>query len=606
MRHPHYLRATQTAEFPHDLVCFDTETVEKQLDPKTVEHCLEFGWAARLEFTSRLTWTEPTWFRFTEAVEFWKWLETQCRAKRALWVYCHNANFDWQVCRMTTLLPLLGWKCDTAILEDPPNYFRWRKDGKTLKLLDSTNYWKEKLSKLGEKLGLAKLDFPTDWSNRDQSDTYCRRDVEILYRSIQAWIEFLREHDLGGLGISLAQQAWKAYTHRFMDAPIFIDDNERALELARDAYYGGRVECLTLGTQVTNVHCVDINSMYPYVMREYEYPSKLHGRYTRVKLDELSRWVQRYCVCARVLITTNEPVYPERTEHGLVFPVGQFETCLSTPELAYAIEHGHIVECSEAAIYSKARLFPRFVDYFYTLRLDAASRNDELDKYYFKILPNSLYGKFGQRSGHEEIIGECNPLELYVETELDMATGKRYRNRHIAGLILSRSQDAEGRQSHPAIAAHVSAHARMILWNRLIAAGPENTHYMDTDSLHVSADGYARLARYMDTTALGGFKLEKVINRAIYYGPKDYELDGMRKIKGVSASAVETDIATFSQSQWVSLKGACLIDHSGGPLVRRVSKRYRRIYRKGERLPSGRTLPIWRFLAHIRRVVKRD
>jgi hypothetical protein len=117
---------------------------------------------------------------------------------------------------------------------------------------------------------------------------------------------------------------------------------------------------------------------------------------------------------------------------------------------------------------------------------------------------------------------------------------------------------------------------------------------MDTDSLHTTAEGYANLRDYIHVTRLGALKLEKVIGNAIYYGPKDYELDGVRRIKGVSASAVKVDVSTFSQSQWVSMKGACLVDHTGGPLVRRVTKHYSRQYRKGTPTPAGRVLPFVR------------
>lgn len=598
-RRAHWLRTTATASYPSDLVVFDTETTERPYDEGTVEHCLEFGWAARTEYTSRGDWTEPRWFRFTDAAEFWDWLESQCRAKRALWVYCHNANFDWQVVRMTTVLAQLGWKCDTAILEDPPNYFRWKKGNKTLKLLDSTNYWRVSLKELGKRLGLEKLEMPADWHDKEQADTYCRRDCEILLRSLQTWIAWLREHELGGLGISLAQQAWKAYCHRFMQAPIYIDDNEEALALSRSSYYGGRVECWTVGTAIQNVTVLDINSMYPALMREHEYPTQLHGIYRNVTPAELADWLSKYALCASVTINARDPIYPERTPDGLAFPIGQFTTCLSTPELALAQERDEITAIHAVAVYDKAIIFRDFVDYMWPLRLAYQEACDAIADFYTKLMTNSLYGKFGQRGGHEVIVGECDPEELYVETEIDLETGKKYRRRHIAGLILCREPGGESRYSHPAIVSHVTAYGRVMLWQLATCAGYQNVHYMDTDSLHVTGEGVENLRSYINPKQLGALKIEKTVETAIYYGPKDYELDNVRKIKGVSKNAVETDIATFSQSQWVSLRGSCMMDHSGGPLVKRVTKHYSRRYWKGERLATGRVLPIRRLTPEI-------
>lgn len=591
MRRAHWLRPIASATFPRHLVVFDTETVPVQVDEVTTEQVLSFGWAAKVNQANEESWTEPEWFRFTDAVELWKWLESQCPPKHVLSAFCHNANFDWQVGRMTSLLPQLGWSCESMVFEDPPNLFTWRKDGKTLKLLDTFNYWRESVASLGERLGLAKLPFPENWDNTEISDAYCKRDVEILIKALLNWIQLLRDRRLGGLGISIAQQSWKAYTHRFMDAPIYIDDNEDALALSRYAYYGGRVECLHVNQYLSNVYGLDFNSMYPAIMRNESLPTRLHGVYKRVKLAELERWLIKYAVIAEVSIETNEPVYPVRTEGKLLFPIGTFVTYLTTPELLYALENNHIRQCHTCAIYDKARIFTRFVNELYSLRQEFAQANDEIMKYYIKILMNALYGKFGQRGYVEEIIGECDPSLMHVEDEIDLSTGLRYRNRYIAGKIISTRREAESRYSLPAIPAHITAYGRMMLWQGLMTAGPENTYYMDTDSLHVNARGQDKLQSLMSETELGKLKVEKRIASAIYYGPKDYELDGVRTIKGIRKTAVEVEPGTFAQDQWVSLRGAIAIGHVGGPLIRRVERSLAREYSKGHVTSSGRVRP---------------
>lgn len=591
MRRAHWLRSIQSAAFPHELVCFDTETVEVRRSPVETAQQFQFGWAARSEYTSRETWTEPEWFRFGVPVDFWQWLETRCRSKRALHIYCHNANFDWQTTDACILLPQLGWSADTLIFDDPPNYMRWRKGDKTLKLLDTTNYWKRSLKDIGHRIGLEKYDLPTTWTDAEIGDRYCKRDVEILLTALQQWIAWLRAHNLGGLGISLAQQAWRAYLHTYYDYPIYIDDNEEGLAVARAAYYGGRTEAWTVGTFLHDVRCLDVNSMYPYVMQQQSYPTRLHGVYKRVKHDELARWLRKYALCAQVTIDTDTPIYPLRSDDGLLFPVGQFDTFLSTPELAEALVRGHLARCNVVALYEHAPVFTRFVTELYKLRQDLRAASDEAGVFFVKILLNSLYGKFGQRSGNEVIIGDCDPSLFRVEDELDIDTGTRYRLRYIAGKILSRERTTESRYSHPAIAAHVTAYARMLLWRLIEQAQPQNVHYMDTDSLHVNQKGFGALQTLIDPDRLGALKLEKSIDTAVYYGPKDYELDGVRTIKGVRRDAIEIDVGVYSQSQWVSLKGATVAEHHGAPLVRQVQKRFTRRYRKGTVERDNRVSP---------------
>lgn len=492
---------------------------------------------------------------------------------------------------MCQQLPSLGWRCEKAIIEDPPNYFQWRKDDKTLMMLDSTNYWPEALKKMGERINLPKYDLPSDWSDPALSDTYCRRDVEIVLRTMQDWFHWITVNDLGSFAISRAGQAWSAYRHRFMSADIFIDDNEKASEISRAAYIGGRTEAWQLNTPLTDVTVLDLNALYPSVMRENLYPTKLLGVYTHVELDELRAWLDKYCCVAEVTIDTDLPIYPERTKHGIMFPLGRFRTTLTTPELLCALDRGHLMSCIRCAVYECAEIFTDFVDETYRLRLEYHAAGDLAAHHNMKHLMASLYGKFGQRGGHEEIIGTCEDTTLHVESELDLDTGKKYRIRHIAGIILCRSLDEETRDSFPAIAAHVTAYGRQILWQGIERSGIENVYYMDTDSLHVNAAGLARMESTLDPTRLGAYKLERTVQHAIYRGAKDYTLDDLVRVKGVRAKAVQLSQGVYEQEQWVSIRGSCTLNHSGGPLVRRVVKHLKRIYRKGVVESTGRVLP---------------
>lgn len=550
-----------------------------------------FGWVVYTRINRNGNWTRPKWFRFTTGLELWQWVEGVCKPKKRTYVFCHNANFDWQSSAMCQTLPSLGWRCEKAIIEDPPNYFQWRKDDKTLMLLDSTNYWPEALAKMGERIGLEKYDMPPDWNNPALADRYCRRDVEIVLRTMQDWFRWLQKNDLGAFAISRAGQAWSAYRHRFMTNDIYIDDNEKALALARESYIGGRTEAWQLNTPLTDVTVLDVNALYPSVMRENLYPTKLMGVYTHVELDELRAWLAKYCCVAEVTIDTDLPIYPERTKHGIMFPLGRFRAVLTTPELICALDRGHLMSVTRCAVYECAEIFTAFVDETYRLRLEYLARGDLAAHHNMKHLMASLYGKFGQRGGHEEIIGVCADTSLHVESELDLDTGKKYRIRHIAGIILCRSLDDETRDSHPAIAAHVTAYGRQILWQGIERAELHNVYYMDTDSLHVNVQGVANFHSVLDSTRLGAYKIERKVKAAFYHGAKDYTLDDVTRIKGVRRRAAQIEQNVYEQEQWVSIRGSCTLNHTGGPLVRRVIKHLKRIYRKGNVADTGRVLP---------------
>lgn len=591
MRKSHFISKIHSCSMPRELIVFDTETVERRVDSTTVEHVLAFGWALYSRLNDDGNWTTLEWFRFTEPQQLWYFITGKARDRNQLYTFCHNANFDWQVTAMCQLMPLEGWTCEKAIIEDPPNCFVWKQDQKKITCLDSTNFWPQALKKIGARIGLPKLEMPANWNDPALSDEYCKRDCEIVYRALLDWFAWLTKNDLGKFAISKAGQAFTAYRHRFMDHKIHIHDNEKAIELERASYMGGRTEAWTVGKSLTDLICVDFNGVYPFVMRNNVFPTKLLGVYSEPTISEFLDWLERYLVVAECWIQCESPIYPLRSKHGIVFPIGTYKTCLTTPEIKCAMERNHLLGITRAAVYESAPIFTRFIDTLYDLRLEFARSGDETGKYNTKVMTNSLYGKFGQRGGHDEIIGTTDDLSLRVEDEIDIDTGRRYRIRYIAGVIMSRSLDEEARESFPAIASHVTAYARRYLWETAERVGLANVHYMDTDSLHIDASSISNIADLIHEERLGALKIEKRINSAIYHGPKDYTLDAVAVIKGIKANAKLVEPSVYAQEQWVSLKGSLAVAHSGGPLVRRVQKRLKRQYKKGVVESTGRVRP---------------
>src|SRR5690606_22001168 len=149
----------------------------------------------------------------------------------------------------------------------------------------------------------------------------------------------------------------------------FAHNNERAIRLERAAYYGGRVEVWKRGPAQEPVVGVDINSMYPHVMMEHAYPVKLISCTQRETIGGMQELIDRgYGVVAKVTVNTDRNAYPYRHEGKLIFPTGRFVTYLSTPEVHYALEHGHIEQLHELAIYQMAPVFRGFVRHFYGKR----------------------------------------------------------------------------------------------------------------------------------------------------------------------------------------------------------------------------------------------
>lgn len=592
MRRSHFIRHNKGNELPHDAIWLDTETHPEPIDKATERHVLDFGWAAHRRTWKADTWTDPDWFRFKTIDELWDWVESKLHGKSRIYLFAHNWAFDYPVLNGFAALPQRDWKLIGSVIQSPPVILRYRRAPYTLQFVDTLNIWRMPLKKLGKSLQLPKLDMPNVKAPLAEWDRYAKRDVEIIMEACLKWWVFLRTNDLGGFASTLAAQAFRTYRHRFMSHQILVDVNDKALSLARNALHGGRTECFFIGRVPETIYKLDINSQYPAVMQCKPMPVKLIGHYRRVAVDEIMRWVKRYCVVAKCKIYTREPVYPMVWNDKLIFPVGEFETYLSTPELQYCIEHGNLISVSEAAVYEQAVIFKEFVDWMYAFRTKAEADGREVDAHSAKYLMNSLYGKFGQKGLIYEKQHETDDLSIKVWTELDMVTGEVFHNRQYGGIVETLIQETESRESHPAIAAHVTAYARMMLWKLMHCAGRNNLYYSDTDSLWVNAQGFSKLTGRIHPTKLGWLEHEGTHDDVQIFGPKDYRIGIQETIKGIKAKARRIDEATYEQEKFTTLIGLLRVGDLSAPRVTTITKHLKREYTKGIVSKSGRVEPL--------------
>lgn len=591
MRRQHYLTSVKTATYPTRCIWYDTETTPEKVNDDEERHRLDFGWAVYRRNLGDAGWSRPEWFRFTDPDTFWNWVESKCKAKTTTWMFAHNAAYDATVTECWRILPERGWDLSNAVIDSPPFIAFWKRDKASLKMLDTLNYWKVPLKMIGEVIGLPKFDFPSDWKDRKTANRYCKRDIEIIMEALIQWWDWLADNGLGGAAPTIASQAMTAYRYRFLKHAIFIDDNVSALQLARDAYHGGRVEVFKVGKTRGPLYMLDVRSEYPSVMRNEEYPTVLRGIYRNIDIASLSDLLNSHAVVARVEIETDIPAYPFSDSSPLLFPVGHFTTSLTSGELIYAIEHDHIVAASHVVVYYRAPIFKEYVEELIGLRFDALERGDPFESWILKRLLNALYGKFGQRGHKSERMGTTTDMGVKLWSEVDGETGERYRMRQLAGVIERHWTEGESATSHPAIAAHVTGHGRMLLWSLITRAGPRNVFYCDTDSLLVNAKGYKRLEDLISVDELGALHLEKIVEHAELRAPKDYALDDVSKTKGVRSNAVWLDENTVLQEKWLGLRSLMMRGDLSTPVVRQEIKRLSRRYDKGVVASDGWVRP---------------
>jgi hypothetical protein len=591
VRSPHYVKRNSRNETPWEAIWVDTETNQEPTRPGEVKHRLWYGWAAHRRRKAGQVWTRPDWHRFVSPLEFWEWTFSHLHGRARLYVFCHNGAFDYPVLDSFRILPELGWKLTKAIIDSPPIILAWRRGQQTILMLDTLNIWKMPLAKLGLQVGLGKLKMPKRTASPARWDAYCRRDVKVIMRACLSWFDFLTTNDLGGFAPTEASQAMRTFRHRFMSHPIYIDDHPKALALARDSYLGGRTECFQVGRVEGPIHVLDVNGMYPAVMRSTPMPAKLIAYTERATPDDLAEWLVDRCVVAEVFIRTERPMYPVVFGGRLCFPTGVFPCVLSSPELERAVIAGEVVSVRRAAVYERAVLFRDFVEWFWSFRRAAQERGDKVADAQGKKLPQAFYGKWGQRGRVYDVVGEDTDPNPRTWVEYDVDTGTRTKYRSLAGSIQQFKDEGEARESSPAIASHVTSGGRLQIADLIHVARRENVYYTDTDSLWCNQVAFDRLQAYIQPTQLGGLKIERTEPWAIFYGPKDYETPSIARTKGVSKEPYWNANGEIVQDQWSSLVGLVALGDLSAPRTTMVAKNLERVYRKGVVGPDGRVTP---------------
>lgn len=555
-RRPHFLTPNKRKFQPTLHIFFDIESWVDDFIDNWATHHFRLGWALFWRRGGDERKDKLEWYPITDLQEFWSWVEKHTRSKTRLLLISHNLNYDLFMTKAFRILPELGWELTRFYSRPSCSIFSWRKDGRTIQCVDNVNWFKGKLKSWGKIVGYPKLDIDHQDKNDDRVSAYCHRDVEILYHLWVWWYRFSREHDFGAWGITLPSQAFLAYRHRFMTHKIYIHNDFNILKLERWSYHGGRTECFQVGVfEPGPFYKLDINSMYPWAMWTFKYPTSLRGQGKGLSLKALRYYLSKYCVIAKVSIWVDRPYFPIYKDTRIVYPIGRFETVLTTPELKIALDNGWIEEIKEAAWYMKGLIFRDYVDYFYRLKDRYKREGNGVCYRLTKLMLNSLYGKFGQLATDMEEVGVCDPGIFRVSRDYNAKIGRWATEYYIGGKIFRGVAGGEAYHSFPVIAAHVTANARIYLYKLIEAAGRENVYYCDTDSLIVNQTGYDRFEPFIRPHELGNFKIEAASNYLSIRAPKDYTLGDEERVKGVKKNAVWLDDRTIEQEIFPSIRG---------------------------------------------------
>jgi len=386
------------------------------------------------------------------------------------------------------------------------------------------------------------------WNLKNEAIKYCETDVISLYQVIFKFAELIFE--LFGRNVhhypTLPSLAFGIFRSNFMIENTIPQLSGRIANDIRTSYTGGSCDMYIPSNNLLEwegiylkIYCYDVNSLYPFVMRNCEMPV---GTPTYFKGDIRSFDPGAFGFFYCNIIAPDNLEHPiiqthVKTNNGIrtIAPLGQWSDMLFSGEMDNAIKFGYKFEILWGYTFERKNIFKDYVDFLYNFRLKYP-KDDPLNLI-AKLLLNSLYGRLGM----DDNFNEFNVIhkDYFADFEnkfLDNILGTVKLGDYI--LVEFKNQiESSSSSTHNVsigIASAITAYARIHMSQ--FKNNPNlNLYYTDTDSIYTDSELDKSL---ISGTLLGKLKLEHICNKAIFLSPKVYCLKNenkglMYKVKGL-------------------------------------------------------------------------
>nr|QVJ98103.1 hypothetical protein [Apium graveolens] len=364
--------------------------------------------------------------------------------------------------------------------------------------------------------------------------------------------------------LTISSLAMRIFRIQYYDAssfPIHIP-NVNEDKFIRKGYYGGHVDVYK--PRGENLYYYDVNSLYPYVMQEYPMPAgkpTWNGDLRKKDLDTLYGFIEAFVKCPDSIKNPFLP-YREKVNGSLIFPTGYFVGVYYSEELKYARDLGYTIYPLRGYLFKKTESpFKTFVNDLYNSRLKAKKDGNEGMSYVYKILMNSLYGRFGINP--KMTITEICDQDCYnqlVRKDTFINGDKLNEDTYVANLNKDLSTDSWDPPKNAAVqlAAAITACARIHMYPYIAR---EDCYYTDTDSIVL---GNPLSDDMVSSSVLGKLKLEDQIAWGLFLAPKTYcytTIDGKDLLKHKGAAKHFVDIDWY-ENQYANRKNEKSVPYS--------------------------------------------
>jgi DNA polymerase type B, organellar and viral len=383
------------------------------------------------------------------------------------------------------------------------------------------------------------------WNLKHETIKYSELDVKILYDVLIKFnqiifnkfkIDAFKHPTISSLAFAIYRTN---YLNKFK-IPII---NDKIYDDIKPSYTGGACDVYKPFSFFSKIFAYDVNSLYPSVMQFNELPvgepTYFEGDITKIENNPFGFF--------EVEVTAPDNLYVPllqtrlKTEDGIktVAPVGTWINTYFSKELIEAAKLGYKYKILRGYLFDKDFIFEDFIYDLYYFKEN--SNKDSADYIIYKLLMNSLYGRFGMSPIMDKhlILDSDTAKEKYYKDDKLVITNiiNLTDNKELISFHFLKDYNKNVNISIP-IASAITAYARIYM-SKFKNKYQDNLFYTDTDSiyLNIKLD-----PSFISNKILGFFKLEKIFESAIFLAPKMYggkylykfgKLTQFMKIKGV-------------------------------------------------------------------------
>lgn len=197
----------------------------------------------------------------------------------------------------------------------------------------------------------------------------------------------------------------KRQCFRTQKSTPYIEEINWHIDFVSECYHGGRNEQMQFGPSAEGAWTdYDLTGAYPTAMAMIGKPRWREIRIVS-DLDELLQSDFGFaCVEFKAPAGTRYPIFPVRTQNGIIFPMSGRSYC-ATPEISLAKRLGYDIEVKHAVVIPQNRDERPFFDFIKEAIAKRNSASEKIDQAFWKEVANSCYGKTAQGLRDKRVFG---------------------------------------------------------------------------------------------------------------------------------------------------------------------------------------------------------